>query len=51
MATFNHMRRGQDPAEFIDDAQTRRRLYFDKEYQDELEHLLPRMLHLGYFEQ
>ncbi|XP_034486158.1 uncharacterized protein LOC117790725 isoform X1 [Drosophila innubila] len=51
MATFNHMRKGQDPSEFINDADKRRQLYNDKDYQEELKYLLPRFLHLGYFDQ
>ncbi|KAH8359985.1 hypothetical protein KR093_009930 [Drosophila rubida] len=47
---FNHMRRGHDPAEVMEKADTRRELFYDKEYLEDLEYLLPRMLHLGYFE-
>ncbi|XP_034116519.1 uncharacterized protein LOC117576081 [Drosophila albomicans] len=48
---FNHMRNGQDPAEFMENTEKCRELYHSKEYLDDLKHLLPRMLHLGYFEQ
>ncbi|KAH8358857.1 hypothetical protein KR093_002906 [Drosophila rubida] len=51
LPTFNHMRKGNDPAEFIENADKRRELFFEKEFHDELEYLLPRMVHLGYFEQ
>ncbi|KAH8310214.1 hypothetical protein KR044_000007 [Drosophila immigrans] len=50
LPTFNHMRKGKDPAEFMDDPEKRRELYREKEFLEELEFLLPRMVHLGYFE-
>ncbi|KAM8705884.1 hypothetical protein ACLKA7_010219 [Drosophila subpalustris] len=51
MPTFKHMLKGEDLAEFISDAEKRRQLYSEKEYQEELKCLLPRLLHLGYFEE
>ncbi|KAH8414081.1 hypothetical protein KR222_005452, partial [Zaprionus bogoriensis] len=48
---FITMRNGQDPGEFINDANKRFEMYCNEEYQKELEYLLPRLLHLGYFEQ
>lgn len=45
------MRKGQDVAELLQDPKKRSQMFYDKEYQEELEYLLPRMLHQGYFEQ
>ncbi|KAH8358858.1 hypothetical protein KR093_002907, partial [Drosophila rubida] len=47
---FNHMRRGLDAADIMEKSDTRHQLYYDKEYIADMEYLLPRMLHLGYFE-
>lgn len=45
------MRNGEDPNEFMDDPKKRIEIIRRKVYQDELKTLLPRMLHLGFFEQ
>ncbi|EDW66727.1 uncharacterized protein [Drosophila virilis] len=45
-----YMRKGADPGEIIENDDLRSKLYYQKEYIKELEDLLPRMLHLGYFE-
>ncbi|TDG47400.1 hypothetical protein AWZ03_006128 [Drosophila navojoa] len=44
------MRKGKDPGEFMNNERLRLELYQDKDYKQELEYLLPQMLHLGYFE-
>lgn len=44
------MRQNKDPGEIIQSEEGRVNIYYNKEYQKELEYLLPRMLHLGYFE-
>ncbi|XP_060648749.1 uncharacterized protein LOC132786272 [Drosophila nasuta] len=48
---FNHVRNGEPLADLMENEELRRKLYHTKEYLDDLEHLLSRMLHLGYFEQ
>ncbi|XP_062125632.1 uncharacterized protein LOC133838522 [Drosophila sulfurigaster albostrigata] len=50
LPTFNHMRKGNDPADFLEDAEKRRALFAEKDFQEELEYLIPRMVHVGYFE-
>lgn len=50
LPAFNTMRDGGDPGDFMENADARRRLYNNGDYQKELEYLLPRMLHLGYFD-
>ncbi|KAH8414120.1 hypothetical protein KR222_007749, partial [Zaprionus bogoriensis] len=45
------MRNGEDPSGFMEDAKKRIKMYDNSAYQKELEYLLPRMLHLGYFDQ
>lgn len=45
-----YMRKGADAGDIIEDDELRSKLYYQKEYIKELEDLLPRMLHLGYFE-
>ncbi|KAH8359987.1 hypothetical protein KR093_009928 [Drosophila rubida] len=47
---FNCMRKGQDPGELMTDPVKCAQLFDDEDFHEELEHLLPRMLHLGYFE-
>lgn len=44
------MRKGKDPNELMNNEKHRLELYQDKDYKQELEYLLPQMLHLGYFE-
>lgn len=51
MPAIIHMRKGGDPGELLEVEDRRNQLYYQKEYQAELAYLLPRMLHLGYFEQ
>ncbi|KAH8418178.1 hypothetical protein KR222_000974 [Zaprionus bogoriensis] len=48
---FNCVRKGQDVGELLQDPKKRSQMYYDEEYLSELEYLLPRMLHQGYFEQ
>lgn len=48
---FMTMRNGEDPNEFMDDPKKRIEIIRRKVYQDELKTLLPRMLHLGFFEE
>ncbi|XP_060649105.1 uncharacterized protein LOC132786566 [Drosophila nasuta] len=48
---FNCMRKGQDPGELMTDPTKLAQMFDDKDFHEELEYLLPRMLHLGYFEQ
>lgn len=48
---FMTMRNGEDPNEFMDDRKKRIEVIRRKAYQDELKTLLPRMLHLGFFEE
>lgn len=50
LPAFNTMRDGGDPGDFMENADARRQLYNNGDYQKELEYLLPRMLHLGYFD-
>ncbi|XP_017953558.1 uncharacterized protein LOC108649069 [Drosophila navojoa] len=45
-----HMRQGGDAGEIVEDEQLTIQIYRQKEYIDNLKILLPRMLHLGYFE-
>lgn len=45
-----HMRQGGDAGEVVEDEQLTIQIYHQKEYIDNLKILLPRMLHLGYFE-
>lgn len=45
-----NMRKGKDPGALLQDENLRKQLYQDKSYKQELEYLLPRMMHLGYFE-
>ncbi|TDG48821.1 hypothetical protein AWZ03_004724 [Drosophila navojoa] len=46
---IKHFRNGSE--DIVDDDQKLSQLYFQKEYLDDLEEMLPRMLHLGYFEE
>lgn len=50
LPAFITMRNGADPGQFMEDADLRRRLYDNKEYQEELEYLLSHMLHIGYLD-
>lgn len=50
LPAFILMRNGADPGEFMENADVRRQMYNNKDYQKELEYLLPHMLHLGYFD-
>ncbi|EDV91303.1 uncharacterized protein LOC6568355 [Drosophila grimshawi] len=47
---FNSMRMGHDPGTVLENAGCRAELFANKDYRNELEYLLPRMLHSGYFE-
>lgn len=44
------IRKGDDPAKLLQDKNLLKQLYQDKDFKQELEYLLPRMLHLGYFD-
>lgn len=44
------MRNGEDMNEFMENPQKRIEMVRRKEYQEELKYLLPRMLHMGFFE-
>ncbi|KAM8704337.1 hypothetical protein ACLKA7_008876 [Drosophila subpalustris] len=44
------MRNGEDVSDVIGDAQQINQLCYQTDFQKELEYILPRMLHLGYFE-
>ncbi|XP_064548301.1 uncharacterized protein LOC135435254 [Drosophila montana] len=44
------MRQNKDPGDILQSEELRVNIYYNKDYQKELEYLLPRMLQLGYFE-
>ncbi|KAH8358898.1 hypothetical protein KR093_003194, partial [Drosophila rubida] len=44
------MRKGEDATVILEGEEQRTNLLYQKDYQDMLEYLLPRMLHLGYFD-
>ncbi|XP_034487518.1 uncharacterized protein LOC117791754 [Drosophila innubila] len=45
-----YMRNGEDVADIVEDTQQMSQLCYQKDLLKELEYILPRMLHLGYFE-
>lgn len=45
------MRKGEDINEFMENPQKRIEMVRCMEYQEELKYLLPRMLHMGFFEE
>ncbi|XP_034114320.1 uncharacterized protein LOC117574557 [Drosophila albomicans] len=51
MPTIMFMRKGEDAAVLLEGEEQRSKLLYQKYFQAELEYLLPRMLHLGYFDQ